>query len=408
MASTGKDAWAKHFKGKGNIATTMKKDSALLDADGVKEGTIKAGESVVFLDAKDYSDKMAIEYKKNVHYVTFNNVQKPKSKLVSGIKLKPQDYKFFTVETWDAKKLAKQLIDETEERQDLDPTLKTYIQTITAYWGKTRSVTRAELNKLKEPTRGINEINKDYGEMLGAIACVQHKILTPHIKLGAAPKLNFPLRGNEPIVDYYVLDGKKKHSISAKSGTTTNTLKPGDAVNLIKAQGNFTKWQNTAIIKFIDLVSNTPTAHFPFHAINFVEGKKVLSDAAISASKSFKVANFSSKNYDVGLFGNLIKLIKIPGKTLKSPPTIGELFYYTEKYIIQKANSVAKFDPTKLFVEATSGQVIYVKYAVTAAKPEGEFHVIMSDANKDATAKKIKWRSKNATSRASDKLGIQP
>lgn len=407
MASTGKQAWEKHFKGKGNIKTTMKKQSILYDLSGANVGRIDSGQSITVLETKNYSDKTPIEYNKQTFFVTFNNIQKPKSKLVSGIKLKPQDFTFFTQETWSAKDLAKKLIDEVEEREDLDPVLKTYLTTITKYWGKLETVTSSEISKLVMPERGLNEIKKDYGEMLGAIACVTHKILKDNnIRISSNAKLNFPLRGNEPIVDYYIIVVNNRHSISAKSGSTTNTLKASDIIQLLKDKKQYDKWKNKAVTKLMALVAETPTAQFPFQAINLVAEKEILSKQAMEEVKNFKASTFSTKNYDQDNFQKLIDLIKIPGNSKK--PTIGQLFYFTEKYIVNTANTKTKYNPTDIFEAATAGSVIYVKYDISSSKKQGSFTTMIPEPNKDKTKKNLKWRSKNSQNRAADKLGVQP
>lgn len=407
MASTGRQAWEKHFKGKGNIKTTMKKPSILYDLSGANVGRIDAGQAVTILETKNYSDRVPIEYGKQTFFVTFNNIQKPKSKLVSGIKLKPQDFAFFTQETWNATDLAKKLIDEVEEREDLDPTLKTYLTTITRYWGKIGTVSSSEISNLVMPDRGLNEIKKDYGEMLGAIACVKHKILKDNnIKIPSTAKINFPLRGNEPIVDYYIIVANTKHSISAKSGSTTNTLKASDIIQLLKDKKQYDKWKNKAVTKLMALVADTPTAQFPFQAINLVAEKKILSKQALEEVKNFKMSKFNTKDYDQSNFQKLIDLIKISGNPSK--PTIGQLFYFTEKYIIDTANTKNKYDPSDIFEAATVGSVIYVKYDIGSSNKQGTFTIMIPEPNKDKTKKGLKWRSKNSQNRASDKLGIQP
>jgi hypothetical protein len=407
MASSGKDAWDKHFSGKGNIETVMKKDSSLLNQDLNPVGNIKAGEKIIFLDTPNYSDKMPIEYNSKIFFVTFNNIQKPKSKLVSGIKLKPQNYTFFTQETWKAEDLAKRLINENEERTDLDADLKHYLNVITDFWGKTGIYNANDLSNLKAPSKGINEIKKDYGEMLGAIACVTHKILAPSLNISDNDTLTFPLRGNEPIVDYYINDSIKqtRYNISAKSGSTTNTLKAADVITLLKSQNKYSKWQTKDITKFIDLIANNSVLHFPFLAINLVQNDKILNDSAIKEAMAFKASKLSEKTYNIGLFSKLINLIEVPNTTNINKPTIGQLFYYTEKKVIEVANQ--KFNPTQIFKEATSGSVIYVKYSINS-KPQGEFDVLIGDVNKESVQKDIKWRSKNSTNRTSDKIGMQP
>ena len=403
MASTGKDAWEKHFKGKGDVQTVMKKKSPLLDEQLRNVGNIEAGSPITFLATDTYNEKCPIEYREKKYYVTFNNVQKPKSKLVSGIKLKPQDFKLLKKESLKADELAKGLIDEIEERQDLEADLKTYLIMLTKYWAKIDNTSAADVRKTFGDFRGINEIQKDYGEMLGAIACVKHKIMAPQVKLSTNPTLIFPLRGNEPIVDYYIQDSQKvRYSISAKSGSTTNTLKPADVITLLEQKNLLRKYNTSKVKKILEMISQYSTVQFPFQAINEVEGRKVLSNKALQAASKIKFSDFQKTNYDYELFADLIDLIKIPNS--KGQPKIGEIFYYTEKYIIGKVNKDA--NPTNIFKDATSGLVIYVKYSIGNSNPIGDFSVMMSELQD--SVKKVVFRSKNSTNRASDKVGLQP
>ena len=402
MASTGLDAWQKHFEGKGDVSTVMKKRTQLFTPEGAPAGYIEAGASIIALDSF-YDTKYPISYNNRKYLVTFNNIQKPLSKKVSGIKLKPQDFKCFVKETWNVNELANVLIDEIEEREDLQPDLKTYATMLVKYWSKTDTTVNAEsFRKLKKPTRGINELNKDFGEILGAMACIKHNILKEN-KVTASSRVMFPLRGNEPLIDYYVLGGEKL-SISAKSGSTTNTLKPSDILNLLESRRS--SYRSPAL-DLMRMVRDNTTVMFPFQTVNMFK-KDILSKDAIEESKKFKVANFSSKDYTYEFWEKLIDLIKIPGVSKRTPPNIGQIFYYTEKYIIKQANSNPAYNPTKAFIEATTGQVIYVRYKITSANPQGEFEVDISDSMNDKVQKDVKWRSKNATNRASDKLGVQP
>jgi hypothetical protein len=402
MASTGLDAWQKHFEGKGDVSTVMKKRTQLFTSEGAPAGYIEAGAPIVALDSF-YDTKYPISYNNRKYLVTFNNIQKPISKKVSGIKLKPQDFKCFVKETWNVNELAAALIDEIEEREDLQPDLKTYATMLVKYWSKTdTSVTAESFRKLKQPDRGINELNKDFGEILGAMACIKHNILKDN-KITSSSKMMFPLRGNEPLIDYYIL-GREKISVSAKSGSTTNTLKPSDILNLLESKRSSYRSQSLDLMR---VIRDNTTVQFPFMAVNMFS-KGILSDAAIEEAKKFKVSDFAQKNYSYELFEDLIKLIQIPGSSTRVPPSVGQIFYYTEKYIINKANTTPAYNPTAAFIEATKGQVIYVRFKITPTFPQGEFSVEISDSMDEKVQKQVKWRSKNATNRAADKLGVQP
>lgn len=409
MASTGADAWNKHFKGKGDLATVMKKDSPLEDATGKNVGKIKAGESVIAVASKKYESKMPIIYKKKRYLTTFNNIQKPASKLVSSVKLKPQDFKAMKVEReWKVAELAKTLIGEVEERTDLEGGLKSYIIELTKYWSKQPGASKTSVKKYYKPgMKGINEIQKDYGEMLGAMACIKYNLIKPPYTLTASAKMLFPLRGNEPIVDYYIINGSTTYNISAKTtSSATNTLKPADAIMLLEKRGLDRKWKKKVVYKIFQMISEYSVVEFPFQAINDVHGKKVLSDKAISEAGQLRKTDFQSTDIPAGL-STLINVIDMPSEMKKSP-TVGQVWYYTEKYIINTINNKYSKDLSDIFSEATSGLVIYVKYGITTGKPEGEFKVDVEEQQKKNVARTIKLRSKNSTNRAADKVGLQP
>ena len=406
MASSGAEAWQKHFKDKGVLDTVMKKDSSVFNKDGISIGHVKAGENIKVLVSDVYLDKYPIQLTNGTSgYVTFNNIQKPKSSRVSGIKLKPQDFKcIMNTSSFTAKQLAKSLSDEIEDRKDLDPKLKTYLIAITKYYGKLDGVTKIDVDELYSASLpGLAETQKDYGEMLGAIACVNYDLLKPSgFSLSPNDKLIFPVRGNEPIVDYYIETRNEKISISAKSGSTTNTLKAKDIVDLLKSTGKESKWKSKPIYKFIELVGEKSTVELPFFGINIIKPGTISSKAFDEIKAKFKVNNFSSKTYNAHLFSDLMKMI---GYDPAKPPSIGELFYYTEKHVIKTMNSL--YPATEIFEDATSGMVIYVKFQIAGGTRHGKFELMSSDAQK-TKKKDIIWRSKNATNRAADKIGLQP
>lgn len=405
MASTGAVAWEKHFKGKGILDTVMKKDSSVYDKNGRIADSIAAGTPIKVMVSDKYLEKYPIQYDNKNGFVTFNNIQKPKSSRVSGIKLKPQDFKcIMSTSSFTAKQLAEDLSSEIEDRQDLDPHLKTYLIALTKYYGKLGGVTKTDVDELYSTTMpGLAETQKDYGEMLGAIACVKYDLLKPSgYSLNTNDKLIFPVRGNEPIVDYYIKSGTKMISISAKSGSTTNTLKANDILSLLKSTGKEQKWKTKPIYKFIQLVGEKTTVELPFHGINVIHPGTLTQKALDEVKAKFKTGNFSNKTYNAYLFADLLKLL---GYDMNKPPSIGELFYYTEKYVIKSMNAL--YPATELFNDATSGMVIYVKFEISNANKHGKFEVLSSDIQ-NAKKKDVVWRSKNATNRAADKIGLQP
>lgn len=400
MASTGKAAWERHFKGKGAIKTSVKEDSPLYDDAGKRIGNITRGTPIVTLSVDEYAALYPIRYNNKIYKISFGKMNKPLGGRVSGVKLKPQDFETFkSKQDWKSKDLVRSLCEEiSEKRIDLEIGLRDYLIDLTKYWGGERVTFRKDYVFDK----GINEIKKDYGEILGALACCNKDILNKNIKPATAI-MSFPIRGNEPLADYYVKYLNQKYTVSAKSGTTTNTLKPQDVLALLERKKKMPNWNRKGVTKLMRLVVGNTVVQFPFKAINFITGKETLSASALEEAETFKLATFPTKKYTKSKFNDLIKLIKVPGS---KHPTIGELFYYTEKYIIQEANK--KYNPSEIFQAAISDEIIYVKYNIAATAKKGVFEILESDASKDVVEKKIKWRSGNSRNRASDKIGLQP
>lgn len=402
MASTGAMAWNKHFKDKCPILTTIKKESIVYNQDNKPVGRVRANQPVIALESKIYLEKYPVQLTdKRIVYVTFNNIQKPKSKRVSGIKLKPQDFKAFQNKTlWKSKDLAKALVDEIEERQDLDPALKTYLIAITKYYAKLNNTSPQDVDSVYSSSMpGLAEIQKDYGEILGALAAINYGLLSQTgIRLNESNFLEFPLRGNEPIVDYYIHTGKNKLSISAKSGSTTNTLKPADVITLLGK--NNSKWNTKPIYKVMELVRDKSVTEFPFYALNLIKPNIITNKALQEVSSKFKNVNFQSDKYQYHLFDSVYKYL---GLNITKPLKIGELFYRVEKSIVNSLNE--KYSPDDIFKDAINGLVIYVKFQISSQNKHGKFEVMTSDMMKPN--KKIKWRSKNYAGKAADKVGFQ-
>jgi hypothetical protein len=415
MATSGAAAWEKHFKPKfmetNVIETIIAKETSVYNSSGQTMSRVNAGDKVFVLKTDVYEARTPVTFPNDtgtVFYVTFDNIRKPQGKSVSGIKIKPQDFPSVSGKlTFSSDELAKGLLDDLDgvRSSDLDTTLNWYLSELVMYWsGNKTDITnlRKAYSKL---TVGKAETAKDFGEMLGALACIKKNILP--IKVPSGTVIEFPWRGNEPLVDYYLVNSSfngGKLSISAKSGSTTNTLKPQDILKLLNTSGKASSWSSKPIYKLMQLVVDTSTVLFPFVAVNFVSGKEIINNATLEEAKKFKVSDFSSKTYKYHMFNGLLKLLGIP---LTNPPSMGELFYKTEKYVIEKANSTENLKPTSIFEAATAGAVTYVKYEITDSSPEGKFSILVTDGAK-IDKKDIKWRSKNATTRAADKIGLQP
>lgn len=225
-------------------------------------------------------------------------------------------------------------------------------------------------NSLKE-TLPINTINNDFGEVLGPLAIHKKKLLPINLRTCT---VFIPSRSNEPLLDYkiYDRDSKTEYKISAKSGDTTNTLKPGDVIMLIDQSENMKKkHQSTNQYKVLKLLSENSWKEGPILALDYLRGK------------NFKEAKWL------------------------------ESVNYTEPRRQQSENSLVQIskqslDFTDIYTDATNAKVYYVKFMIGQSGVP-EWDILLDSENRPKVKQRIEFRSKNFVGRPNgDKLGFQP
>ena len=255
MASSGITAWTKHYQGKGDIETVMKKNSPVYDVENPnkKITDITAGTKVVYLKTKNYESKAIVKFVhngKNIEgRVVFDCIAKPGVKSSSAMSLKPQTFNIGDTK-YTFSEYRRQVIESIEENKRLSGELRSYLYAIFDYYSG-GSTTPLQVKKIFEEVQDsipINDINKDFGEVLGSVAILQFGLLKKaRITLSKSScKIYVPLRPNEPLMDYGIINGDTQYVISAKSGKSTNVVKPRDVIDLLKKNDEkFKKWSNT-------------------------------------------------------------------------------------------------------------------------------------------------------------------
>lgn len=387
MASSGQAAWVKYYQGKGDQASTVKIAGPVYDEKTMMAtGTqLAAGTPVLVLATKEYESKPRIRVTIGGTVQTvrfkFDSITKPGNKASAASSLKPQAFNVVTSTPIQFAEYKKRLLAALDERTDLDGPLKGYLTEIVHYWSGDYSA-KTKAGKIYMRIRNdipINDINKDFGEVLGPLAVMKHNLLsgTGHDKdVNATSGIFIPARPNEPLMDYKV----GNVVISAKSGETTNTVKGKDILDLLaKRPAMNTKYSDTKEYQVLAMLTANSTLTGPINAAQFVMGTKKFN--AWVANNTY----FKSK---------------------KGKYTDNELMYECEKYL-QNESKTGSLNFTKLFADAIKGQVVYVKYQLDDTGV-GKFETIVSaDVAKSNQGKRPYLRSKNGYTRASDKMGIQ-
>lgn len=405
MSSSGQAAWIKYFQGKGEIETIMKKTSPVYDMtnQNQKIADVSAGTKVLYMSTKKFESKAAIEYtvnrKKISGRVPFDNIAKPGIKSSGAASLKPQafgvgeqKYLFSTYKSTIQKSI--------ETRKDLSPELRSYLAVLLDYHAG-GSTSKQKIQNLFQQVKSsipLNDINKDFGEVIGPIAILEQGLFRKS-KLSlnkGSSRIYVPSRPNEPLMDYAIISGDRQYTISAKSGTTTNVVKPPDILTLLAKNPKKLKvWSKTKEYMILQTLAQESIMMGPVKAVSQIYPNLIPANA---------IDSFSNKGYDKKLFAKFISQNEYL-KT-KKDPTPNEIMYECEKMLQQKTKDQT-FDMTELFADAIENEVFYVKFELDASGI-GNWDVIISeDIRKTKSGSVVYLRTKNGYTRASDRMGIQ-
>lgn len=398
MSSTGIQAWNKYFRGK-DVQTVMKSESDAYDQNDNKLNfKLKVNEDIIVFDTDTYSSKILVKriYDNKLYKVTFNNIQKPGRK--SAVKLKPQTFGIGETK-YNIEDYVDLVLSNIEERTDILPELKTYLQALVLYYAGFE-----DLTYLKQCYRNnfpFNDIKKDYGEVIGPIAIIKKQILKDNgikIPTNNTPKIYMPSRPNEPLMDYSIISGDKTYVISAKSGTTTNVVKPKDIIDLLsKSPIKLKKYESTQQFKILKQLSDNGIVDGAILAASELPGGPS-PEAAKDVKNKLSSGSYKDDKYDLNLMSSFINSNEYLRKQKK--PTLNQIMYECEKLIVDKSKRGLDFAP--IFKDAVENQVIYVKFDMQGNIPK--FDVIM---NEDFGVRRVFLRTKNGYTRRSDRIGIQ-
>jgi hypothetical protein len=404
MASSGAAAWIKYFQGKGDIQTAMKKAAIVYDTEipSKKIADIGVGISITFKQTKKYESKTIIEYVHNrktiVGRVGFDNIAKPGNKHSGSISLKPQAFGVGdTKYTFsDYKRVVSESI---QSRKDLSGELRTYLAALFDHYagaGTTANVLKI-FNNVKDNIP-LGNINKDFGEVLGPVAILTKNLLSNKgiVLAKGSAKIYVPSRPNEPLMDYAVIQGYNQYTISAKSGTITNVVKPPDILALLKKDTKeYKKWSTTKEFRILNILSENSILLGPIKVVSMLHPDLISPAAAESVT---------SKGYDEKGFAKFINsndYLKV-----KKTPTTNEIMYECEK-MIQNETKNGPINMNNIFSDAIDNQVFYVKFDVNKSTGIGDWDVIVSDDIRKSKYGRVYLRTKNGYTRSSDRMGIQ-
>jgi len=209
MATTGRAAWEKYYQGKGDIKTTVKKETDAFDPKRTsdKVGIVPANTEVVVKATKIYDSKPLIEFKTGGKTwkcrIKFDDLQKPGlSSKTNSENVKTLPNKALTPDGLGVggKKILKENYISTVT--DAITGCKTAPLPVKNFLKEFLDKSIKTNNKLTPTIKSISDkdvaiIAKDFGELAGAWWFLNNYD-------SELSFVEFPARSNEPLVDYYV------------------------------------------------------------------------------------------------------------------------------------------------------------------------------------------------------------
>ena len=414
-ASKGREAWTRHFKGKGDQLTKIKGTStAVFDQEGKRLSVpLTKGTDVTYVDnlsvehPKDSSGGgisakkvVAIKVGTETYFVDVNDVVKPGS--VGAVPLQPQDFGLGGSTT--LPNYISTLKSSIKGRQDIQGELEDYLIDLVEYYEKgIGGLADYDVTKLPMAT-----IIKDFGETLGPIWCVKKGLSGKNLGVSLATNINIVSRG-EVLKDYELINTNgTKLNISAKGDTaSTNTLKPGPIMKIFRNNSNLVaKYSSTPQYQIISTLDQFGALEGPMRAASNLGYYR--SQFNLISGTNFRNANSSfippevQKAYE--------QMFLTADTEIKNKYLSGTRFTYRtiawcyENFLINYSKKQTNQNVfTKLLNDVLNSELIVVKLSMSGTIPQ--FDVLMP---KSGSINNVFLRQKNTKfGTGGEKLGFQ-
>lgn len=341
-----------------------------------RKSLLESIQSAFLKDSEYVKDKGAGFLRIKLSSKTIKVFVKPE-KTSSGILLKPNFFAGMTDVDIPFIDYGNKLLNSIESNINLVQEQKELLKSLVNYH---MTFSSTDLNKLKstfisfKDTIPTSTINNDFGELLGPLAIIKKNLIKEIPSIGVS--VFVPFKGNFPLLDYKLIVNGNKNTvfkISAKSGDTTNTLKPGDVISLIEEEPKLLKkYKDSTQFNIVKILNENSVKLGPIEAIKFLKTKNFEKAKFISASSEYTE----------------------------------QLRQQCEKLLV----SISKedLDFTNMFNDATNAKIHYIKFKLGSDGTPIWSYIEPQKNRPKLGGKRIAFRSKNTIGRAADKLGFQP
>jgi hypothetical protein len=428
-STTGAINWKKHWKGNGNIVTTVRASSAAYfdDPKSRKPGIGYVQQSrtnkVIYIDSlsqdmESNQNRVAFQFgdvynpQGDVYYIQIDALRKPKS-AYSGA-FKPQEFGLKGVE-FNLTNYISTLKNSIISRTDITGELEEYLIALVDFVENGTEPTGFDTSDLP-----ISDIRNDFGECIGPIYCLKRGLIH-NLGVNAASKIFIPLRSNEPLVDYYIIAGNapftKRIKVSAKSeGVSSNTLKVGELIPLIQENSALLSEFTNQYTEQYQIMKFLHEEDYTRGPIKCAEYLRMISKEALNSV--YNLPSMFSKIPNPELFLTLIQKDPfLSPKVNKSSTqiknnnysgvniTLSEISYACERLIVkysQDFSNSSKF--TTIVKKALANDMFFVHLNIIGGIPN--FSIKTANGVSGQTIANLKFRTKNGYQFKKEKLGF--
>lgn len=379
-------------------------------------------------DISDARYKRNLEERFNISKITFGNGQRSPSE-VRRVDLKPQSFPGVAHDT--KYHSYSGYIDVVESavmgREDMTMQLKHYLVCILKYFdGECTGTELARVYREAAPyIPNMKDVINDFGEIIAPICFLHDRESSkePYKFDKNRARINLPVRGNEPLVDFYMKKGPRGNkygfSVKALDSAATNTVKPSTFFEVYEDgpfEGSTRKQVQEALNVFKDIDDTKPA--YAGHVVAVLNLAQKYPQFKSAYASMFTQPNEIVRKINAASFNKKDPIGKVLGRGTdeaqarefidqfaprKSPNYSMQNFSWAAEKAIIAANDDGILDFLPLFKEFVLKKVVYTKMAIRSGVPLCE---IMTYANIPA-GKKAKLRQKNSFNDYQDVIGIQ-
>jgi len=413
MASSGILNFQRNWRGSDH-QTSVKKTVSVFTKNNagafLAAGALSAGTEVTYIDSLT-QDHLRAAFRTadgSVYYANVDYFVKPET--FAEISLTPSSFGLSNKTFFSVTDYYNKIINSINSRDSIPGELFDYLYELLDYVDNGYG----DYNGIKLDGLSWGQIQTNYAEVIGPIACIKRGILNGIINtagLGGA-SIYMPPAG-EKLYDYKIIVGDTEYLISAKSAkSVSNQVKPQFVIPYIEDRSLTSTIEYQVLVSLANERSRKATIQGPFYTWQLIQTNDEITNACIAdvlANYTVGGASSTKKLVNTDVWQKFINL-HIPSKKSAAQiktVTYGDIRYKCELLIENWSKTgQANRNLRKIFEEYLSkSRVIYVKLDLNQTTGRPTFTA--SAGGGTTLVRNLYLRTSNYATRTEDRIGFQ-